>query len=94
MDPISALSIAASVVAFIDFANKILKSAAAFRDDGQSLTRDDYENTLSDLSNWEQVLKGQAGGKISADAIIAAHEQVSRAYLADLEYDSTDKATS
>jgi len=77
MDPLSALSVAASVVQFVDFATGLLKDYREIRQGGQPLTFEAFVQTTNDLLKLNATMKGRA--KIAKDlrSPLAEHEQVS-----------------
>ncbi|KAI3318136.1 hypothetical protein HD806DRAFT_513199 [Xylariaceae sp. AK1471] len=74
MDPLSALSIASAIVAFIDFGIGIIKDAKSIRRGGQLLTHEDFEAVILDLDTLDHSLS-QTGGVDTQRNTLNKHEE-------------------
>jgi hypothetical protein len=76
MDPFSALSIAASVFQFVDFASTLFKDYREICQAGQPLTFEAFEQTTNDILKLNSTMKIQTQLAREFTGQLADHEQV------------------
>ncbi|KAI3336812.1 hypothetical protein HD806DRAFT_19017 [Xylariaceae sp. AK1471] len=75
MDPFNALSIAASIVQFVNFTLDVLRDCREIRQAGQPLTFEAFEQTTNDLIKLTSILKSQARLSKNPTSPLAEHEK-------------------
>lgn len=66
MDPLSALSVAASVVQFVDFTIEVILKAREIRKDGSLVDIDTVQKTTEELRSWVVGLTAPVGKRDEA----------------------------
>jgi hypothetical protein len=77
MDPLSALSVAASVVQFVDFATGLLKDYREIHQTGQPLTFEAFTHVTNDLLQLNATMKSGTKPAKDTRSPLAEHELVS-----------------
>lgn len=77
MEPLAALSVAAAVAQFVDFATGIIRQTKATRKDGQTLTHADFEAAVKDLVELCKSLKTKKSPTAKIFSLLDGHEAVS-----------------
>lgn len=87
MDPLTALSLAASIAQFLDFGSKLISTTREIKDAGQSVSIKHLSNITTDLTNFNLTLKRQINldatqveltkeQKVSMTLILLTHTEI------------------